>query len=65
MISAFVAKSYFVHVGGYQIDVEAYQRTVNGPWFIKTRPDATKKDNLLESPGVPLKDRAGSCPAET
>jgi hypothetical protein len=42
--------SYFVHVGGYQIGVEAYQLRVTGPWFIKTRPDATKKDNLLSLP---------------
>jgi hypothetical protein len=39
--------TYFVHVGGYHVNVEAYQRTAGGPWFIKTRPDATRKDNLL------------------
>lgn len=43
-------ESYFVHVGQYKIDVEAYQRVGNGPWFIRTRPDSTKKDNLLSLP---------------
>jgi hypothetical protein len=40
--------SYFVHVGGYQIGVLAYQR--NGYWYIKTKPDNTQKDNLLSLP---------------
>lgn len=44
-------EEYFVHVGGYRIGVTAYQNHVNGPWFIKTQPDATKKDNLLSLPG--------------
>jgi hypothetical protein len=39
--------SYFVQVGRDKVDVIAYQRSVGGPWFIKTTPDATKKDNLL------------------
>jgi hypothetical protein len=43
-------ETYFVHVGEYQINVEAYQRTSGGPWFIKTKPDATRKDNLLSLP---------------
>lgn len=38
-------ESYYVHVGGYQIDVTAYER--NGTWYIRTSPDATQKDNLL------------------
>jgi len=46
----FRREDYFVHVGGYQIGVEAYQRSSNGPWFIRTRPDATRKDNLLSLP---------------
>jgi hypothetical protein len=37
--------SYFVRVGQNQIGVEAYQH--HGVWFIKTRPDHTQKDNLL------------------
>jgi Protein of unknown function (DUF3892) len=41
-------ESYFVRVGQTQIGVEAYQR--NGVWFIKTRPDQTQKDNLLNLP---------------
>jgi hypothetical protein len=41
-------ESYFVHVGQYQIGVEAYQK--NGNWYIRTKPDATKKDNLLSLP---------------
>lgn len=43
----FKREDYFVQVGGYKVDVTAYQRTGGGPWFIKTTPDATKKDNLL------------------
>jgi len=43
-------EDYFVHVGGNTIGVEAYQLKTSGPWFIKTYPDATKKDNLLSLP---------------
>lgn len=43
----FNRESYFVHVSGYRVDVEAYQRVGGGPWFIKTKPDSTKRDNLL------------------
>jgi hypothetical protein len=43
-------ETYFVHVGGYQVNVEAYQLHTSGPWFIKMYPDATKKDNLLSLP---------------
>jgi hypothetical protein len=43
-------ESYFVHVGGYRVEVTAYQRPGGGPWFIKTQPDATRKDNLLSLP---------------
>jgi hypothetical protein len=46
----FNRESYFVHVGRYTIQVTAYQHTVGGPWFIKTEPDETKKDNLLSLP---------------
>lgn len=41
-------ESFFVRVGNDQIAVEAYQR--NNNWFIKTKPDATTKDNLLSLP---------------
>jgi len=44
----FVRESYYVHVGQYTIGVEAYER--NGTWFIRTTPDATRKDNLLNLP---------------
>jgi hypothetical protein len=37
--------SYFVRVGQNQIGVEAYE--LHNEWFIKTLPDHTKKDNLL------------------
>jgi len=43
--------SYFVQVGRYKVGVTAYQRPGGGPWFIKTEPDETKKDNLLSLPG--------------
>jgi hypothetical protein len=44
----FGRQSYFVQVGLYRTDVEAYQR--NGTWFIKTKPDSTQRDNLLSLP---------------
>jgi len=44
----FGRKSYHVQAGGYDIGVEAY--SLNGKWFIRTRPDATLKDNLLSLP---------------
>jgi hypothetical protein len=40
-------ESYFVQVGSDKVGVFAYRRAVGGPWFIKTTPDATEKDNLL------------------
>lgn len=43
------AEAFFVHVGLYESDVEV----VSPPGrrkYIKTRPDATKKDNLLSLP---------------
>ena len=43
----FSREQYFVHVGRDTVAVEAYQRTYGGPWFIRTKPDATRKDNLL------------------
>jgi hypothetical protein len=46
----FRRETYFVQVGLYKVDVIAYQRVTGGPWFIKTTPDATKKDNLLSLP---------------
>ncbi len=46
----FRSEDYFVHVGGYQVSVEAYQLRTSGPWFIRTYPDATKRDNLLSLP---------------
>jgi Protein of unknown function (DUF3892) len=39
--------TYFVQVGRDHANVEAYQREHNGPWFIRTYPDHTQKDNLL------------------
>jgi hypothetical protein len=42
------AESYFVHVAGYRTEVTTYVK--NGVKFIKTRADATKKDNLLSLP---------------
>lgn len=44
----FRRESYFVRVGVNQVDVEAYER--GGVWFIRTKPDATQKDNLLSLP---------------
>jgi hypothetical protein len=41
-------KSYFVHVKPDTIPVTAYQR--EGQWFIRTKPDRTQKDNLLNLP---------------
>jgi len=38
-------ESYHVRAGGYDVSVIAYER--EGTWFIKTKPDATQKDNLL------------------
>ncbi len=43
--------SYFVQVGRYRVEVTAYQNNYGGPWFIKTEPDETQKDNLLSLPG--------------
>ena len=40
--------TYFVRVGQNRIGVEAYQR--HSVWYIKTRPDHTQKDNLLNLP---------------
>ena len=40
--------TFHVKVGHYDVKVEAYER--NGGKFIKTYPDATKKDNLLSLP---------------
>jgi len=39
---------YYVHVSLYKTNVEAYQR--NGVWYIRTKPDSTRKDNLLSLP---------------
>jgi len=44
----FGRESYFVHVGTNTVAVTAYER--NGNWFIKTKPDHTQKDNLLNLP---------------
>ena len=41
-------ESYFVHVDGFTIEVIVYTR--NGVWYIKTKPDSTQKDNLLNLP---------------
>jgi hypothetical protein len=40
--------SYYVHVGNLQIGVEAYQK--NGGWYIRTKPDHSQRDNLLNLP---------------
>jgi hypothetical protein len=40
--------TYFVRVGQNRIGVEAYQR--HSVWYIKTRPDHTQQDNLLNLP---------------
>jgi Protein of unknown function (DUF3892) len=40
--------TYFVRAGQNRIGVEAYQR--QSVWYIKTRPDHTQKDNLLNLP---------------
>jgi hypothetical protein len=44
----FNRESYFVHVRGYTVQVEAYEK--GGEWFIRTKPDDTRKDNLLSLP---------------
>ncbi len=41
-------ESYFVSVGGFTTTVATYSK--NGVKFIKTRRDATLKDNLLSLP---------------
>lgn len=41
--------TFFVKVDNSRINVEAYQRSGQGK-YIKTYPDATKKDNLLSLP---------------
>jgi Protein of unknown function (DUF3892) len=43
-------ESYFTMGGGMRAQVEAYQLRVNGSWYIRTVPDATRKDNLLSLP---------------
>ncbi len=40
--------SYYVSVGGYTVDVEIALH--NGNPYLKTKPDATGKDNLLNLP---------------
>jgi Protein of unknown function (DUF3892) len=42
--------TYFVRAGQNRIGVEAYQR--QSVWYIKTRPDHTQKDNLLNLPSA-------------
>jgi hypothetical protein len=37
-----------VHVDTTRVGVEAYQK--NGIWFIRTQPDHTQKDDLLNLP---------------
>ncbi len=44
----FGRESYFVHVDTTRVGVEAYQK--NGIWFIRTQPDHTQKDDLLNLP---------------
>jgi len=44
----FGRESYFVRVGTDQVAVTAYER--NGTWYIRTKPDHTQKDNLLNLP---------------
>ncbi len=44
-------ESYFVQVGSDKIGVETY--VLHGTKFIKTKPDNTKRDNLLSLPQCP------------
>ena len=41
-------ETYFTMGGGMRAQVEAYQ--LKGSWYIRTTPDATRKDNLLSLP---------------
>ena len=43
-------ETYFTMGGGMRAEVEAYQLKTSGPWYIRTVPDATRKDNLLSLP---------------
>jgi hypothetical protein len=44
----FKRDSYDVKVGNDQIDVTAYEK--GGTWYIRTKPDKTQRDNLLNLP---------------
>ena len=44
----FGRETYFTRGGGMRAEVEAYQN--RGIWYIRTTPDATRKDNLLSLP---------------
>jgi len=43
--------SYYVHRGGYEVDVIVAQRL--GHKYLKTRPDSEQPDNLLALPECP------------
>lgn len=53
-VIAYIKKGTTFHVvaGGYKIPVEIATR--NGVEYIKTKPDATKKDNLLSLSQCPI-----------
>jgi hypothetical protein len=46
-------EQFFVHVGLYEADVIVVPETAHKRKHIKTKPDATQKDNLLSLPECP------------
>jgi hypothetical protein len=46
-------ESYYIHVAGENIYLQAFQLVSAGPWFIKSRLDPTNNDLLSSLPECP------------